>query len=1036
MSSENPFGLGLVAEYKRKLRSGDQFTKFIAECDGGKNFIKRNGNVLDTVNGMAKTAEDYKGDVSQLADVLKKTTVPATLEAIWNFVFHHIQYTLDDPGEEQLRRPARTWKDRVKGVDCDCYSIFISALLRNLKIPHSFRITKYNGDWQHVYVVAHHNGQDFLLDCVLDKFNTEKPFSAKRDFQMTNMNGLGLPIAQLTGFGDTNNDSELIEISTGADFQGLGDSAENSAELNQYHQQMKQHIEKTAAYIRKNPNALATQGINPETYLKMLDYALENWDTPNRQNALDILAKNEAEWNLQTEVSGLSGNDDSEDESDDAADRFQIDSLSGINGLGNILDADPADFEKEWANTVSGLGKAKKKKGKKNFFQRMANAHKAFRKKHGKAGKKILSFMVSGNPLTLFAKKKFGRKKVRDARNKRLAPKALPTAKAGTGITKRLHGVDRALPAHMNHKCGYVNRATLYGFGDMDELSVILSDSNVAGLGNTGNEEADQEQYYAAILQKIMQTRDYISRNPASIASQGLKPDTYIKMLDYAIDNWNTPKRQEALDTLAKEEDRWNVSLEMSGLGNVDDFQEDVYQYELDTVAGVKGFGNILDVDPEDFDAAYNRLVSGLGIGDLGKPKKKKKPGFFKRIANGVKAIGKKIGKAAKKVIQVINRINPLFMVVRGGTILAMKLNLFNMAARLLPGLYSLEEARKHNVSESVWKASKTAGEKVKKFWENFGGKWDNLVKGIKHKADKKKWKKAAGLKGFGCADDVDFQGLGEPVTIATVISAATALVTIIATIGKAFKGAKPDPKAVQAAEAEQVALEGLGLGDASALENDQIDTFSEAGEGEQKKNSGWVKKFVDLLKKIFKGNPKKKAARAAKKAQKKAAKAAKTKNPKQKAKLEKDAAKLKEKAKKLNDEAEGKLSATQIKAQKAQAAAAPGSPEYLNAATAELTASEAANTEDLNDASEGNTGLTKKADVTDTDGDGTQQAGFGMGGMLLMGGALVGGLLLMGGKGGSSSRARSTPGISGPGKKKKTTNRKQGEKVSAVLLR
>jgi hypothetical protein len=71
-------------------------------------------------------------------------------------------------------------------VDCDCYTTFISSILTNLQIPHTFRITKYNRpQFQHIYpIVPTGNGKYITIDCVVDKFNYEEPYTQKQDTKM------------------------------------------------------------------------------------------------------------------------------------------------------------------------------------------------------------------------------------------------------------------------------------------------------------------------------------------------------------------------------------------------------------------------------------------------------------------------------------------------------------------------------------------------------------------------------------------------------------------------------------------------------------------------------------------------------------------------------------------------------------------------------------------------------------------------------------------------------------------------------------
>ena len=87
----------------------------------------------------------------------------------------------DAEGYEQIRSPARAWHDRFSGVDCDCYSVFISSILSNLGIAHTLRITKYQRDYfQHIYPIVPFQNGYITIDCVTDRFNYEVPFSEKK----------------------------------------------------------------------------------------------------------------------------------------------------------------------------------------------------------------------------------------------------------------------------------------------------------------------------------------------------------------------------------------------------------------------------------------------------------------------------------------------------------------------------------------------------------------------------------------------------------------------------------------------------------------------------------------------------------------------------------------------------------------------------------------------------------------------------------------------------------------------------------------
>lgn len=301
--------LGLVADHKREIRDGSSYDKYFPSANMKNASLKRNGTVADTVTFMADIVNTTLDDTKKIAKVLyatdgKKFDLEQSTENIWNFCFHYMQYELDAAGKEQLRRPARAWADGNKGdgVDCDCFSIFVSSILTNLRIPHYFRITAYDGGWQHVYVIVpkkenanlnYGSGDYITIDPVLNNFNEEKSFSKKRDYDMTNHNLSGIPIEYLEGI-----DDDLQDVISGADFQQTLSGASGGIDPHELLDSILTHLVKTKNAIEKNPNSVVTQG-GAETWLKMLNYAIDNWNNPaEREKALDTLEKEEAKWNL------------------------------------------------------------------------------------------------------------------------------------------------------------------------------------------------------------------------------------------------------------------------------------------------------------------------------------------------------------------------------------------------------------------------------------------------------------------------------------------------------------------------------------------------------------------------------------------------------------------------------------------------------------------------------------------------------------------------------------------------------------------
>jgi hypothetical protein len=175
----------MEAAKRRNIQSGEGYTHLFPKAEGSTSTIRKNANVHHTVAFIPKVVNETLDHTKQLAQRLKRTTTYETCSNIWHFVYRHIAYRKDQEGYEQIRSPARTWHDRQTGVDCDCYSVFISSILTNCSIPHILRITKYHRDYfQHIYPVVVLNGKEIPIDCVTDKFNYEVPYSQKQDYPM------------------------------------------------------------------------------------------------------------------------------------------------------------------------------------------------------------------------------------------------------------------------------------------------------------------------------------------------------------------------------------------------------------------------------------------------------------------------------------------------------------------------------------------------------------------------------------------------------------------------------------------------------------------------------------------------------------------------------------------------------------------------------------------------------------------------------------------------------------------------------------
>lgn len=180
---------------KRNISNGLEYDHLFPEATGVIRTIKSNATVGDTIDFIKKVVPDTLQQTKSIANELKGRSVYETCNNVWSFVYRHIRYKKDKDGYEQIRSPRRSWLDRKSGVDCDCYSTFISSILCNLRIPHKLRITKYGKDYfQHIYPVVP-DGRGFItLDCVTEKFDHEVPYTEKKDVTMDlqYLDGLGV----------------------------------------------------------------------------------------------------------------------------------------------------------------------------------------------------------------------------------------------------------------------------------------------------------------------------------------------------------------------------------------------------------------------------------------------------------------------------------------------------------------------------------------------------------------------------------------------------------------------------------------------------------------------------------------------------------------------------------------------------------------------------------------------------------------------------------------------------------------------------
>jgi hypothetical protein len=215
----------MQVSHQRKISSGAEYDYLFPKANGKEITLKWDANVYDTLEFIPKIVYKTLPDTKALSKILKGKSVYETCNKIWDFVYNHIQYHHDEEGVEQLRRPARSWMDRVRGVDCDCYTVFISSILTNLSIPHTYRITKYHNkeNYQHIYpIVPTTDGKYITIDAVVTKFNYEEPYTDKKDTPMNLSYLNGIESEQENSLMAIRTHKELAKLPDFEEFDGLG----------------------------------------------------------------------------------------------------------------------------------------------------------------------------------------------------------------------------------------------------------------------------------------------------------------------------------------------------------------------------------------------------------------------------------------------------------------------------------------------------------------------------------------------------------------------------------------------------------------------------------------------------------------------------------------------------------------------------------------------------------------------------------------------------------------------------------------------
>lgn len=190
----------------RKIKDGLEFNDYFPVVRNSQTNLGF-GDTHHSVKRMREMVLQFHSQTAKIAPLLLRPTLKQTTQAIYEFLYNHIQYKQDNT-LQQLRTPANSWLNRATGLDCKSFSIFASCILTSLGYKHyirqikqpTFKPTRYT----HVYIVVPYNQITgkltdgyYVIDATV-KNNREPLFIKADDTFMDKLPHVGLNGAKKT----------------------------------------------------------------------------------------------------------------------------------------------------------------------------------------------------------------------------------------------------------------------------------------------------------------------------------------------------------------------------------------------------------------------------------------------------------------------------------------------------------------------------------------------------------------------------------------------------------------------------------------------------------------------------------------------------------------------------------------------------------------------------------------------------------------------------------------------------------------------
>jgi hypothetical protein len=182
--------------------------------------VKQGATNSDLQRVIENAIPEATKQLKTIAKLYKAKTEQESCKKIYNYLKNEINYKADGNNQE-VKLPSALM--RTGQGDCKSYTVFTSAILNNLKIPHSLAYVSFNPNDPtptHIYVITENN---CIIDAVYNKFNAEKKPSYKK---LKKMN-----ISIISGIKSTKKIGKHNFIA-GLDFIGASQSGKDWAQSN------------------------------------------------------------------------------------------------------------------------------------------------------------------------------------------------------------------------------------------------------------------------------------------------------------------------------------------------------------------------------------------------------------------------------------------------------------------------------------------------------------------------------------------------------------------------------------------------------------------------------------------------------------------------------------------------------------------------------------------------------------------------------------------------------------------------------------